>query len=142
MHIGGAAYAAPMTFGTRLREKRKAKGLTQAQLGEGLGTDGSNVGKAVVYGWEKDQHSPRADQLAQMVERLDCSADYLLRGWVAEADLSQDVASLARTIDGLEPKARAYLIRMCEDFIALQLPAPPPPSEDTAEIEQSKTKSA
>lgn len=69
-----------MTFGVRLRLAREQKGLTQEGLGKGLGTRGKDVGKSVVYGWEKDQHFPRADQLALICQALGVDADYLLFG--------------------------------------------------------------
>lgn len=59
---------------------RKLRGMTQTELGKGLGTDGADVGKQVVYGWEKDQHYPRVDQLILICEKLSCSADHLLFG--------------------------------------------------------------
>ena len=79
-HNGRSAYAVPMTFGKRLAAVRKERGLTQQDLGRGLGTDGADAGKQVVYGWEKDQHFPKVDQLILICRKLKCSADYLLFG--------------------------------------------------------------
>jgi transcriptional regulator with XRE-family HTH domain len=67
-----------LTFGDRLRQCRRECGMTQAELGKGLGTDGADCGKQVVYGWEKNQHHPRVDQLILICKRLCVSADYLL----------------------------------------------------------------
>jgi transcriptional regulator with XRE-family HTH domain len=83
-----------MTFGARLTEARKRKQLTQDGLGKGLGTDGKDASKAVVYGWEKDQHFPRVDQLALICERLGCSADYLLFGELTKEDWPFHLVSL------------------------------------------------
>lgn len=69
-----------MTFGQRLSQLREAKGLSQTALGEGLGRDGGNAGKQVVYGWEQDRHSPNVDQMTRLCRKLGCSADYLLFG--------------------------------------------------------------
>jgi transcriptional regulator with XRE-family HTH domain len=92
-----------MSFGTRLAETRRLKKLTQEQLGKGLGTDGKDVTKAVVSGWEQDQHSPRADQLRMMCERLDCSADFLLLGRsAAPSGLSPEMAELAEAAERLK----------------------------------------
>lgn len=66
------------SFGYRLKVARRAAGLTQAELGKGLGTDGVDVGKAVVSGWEQEQHFPRIDQLLLICRRLGVSADGLL----------------------------------------------------------------
>lgn len=95
-----------MSFGTRLRTLREQKGLTQEGLGKGLGTAGADAGKAVVYGWEKDQHHPRVDQLMLICKRLGCSADYLLFG--TESNLTQEALLIARWFDRLtDPRDRA-----------------------------------
>jgi transcriptional regulator with XRE-family HTH domain len=100
-----------MTFGARLSASRRAKGLTQEGLGKGLGTDGADASKSVVYGWEKDQHYPRVDQLVLICEKLGCGADYLLFGKV-EAQLSPEVGELAQRADALphEPKSRLLMM--------------------------------
>jgi transcriptional regulator with XRE-family HTH domain len=108
----GVPYARLMTFGARLTAARKTKGLTQAELGKGLGTDGKDVSKAVVYGWEKDQHHPRVDQLELICQKLGCSADYLLLGQEAAPGLSPESLAVARTVDTFEPKIRAHVLRM------------------------------
>lgn len=91
-HKGMAAYAFSMNFGTRLEGARKAKKLTQADLGKGLGTDGADVGKQVVWGWEKGNHFPRVDQLALICQRLSVSADFLLFGELHDASAKLQVA--------------------------------------------------
>lgn len=116
-----------MGFGARLTEKRKAKGLTQDQLGEGLGTGGKNVGKAVVYGWEKDQHSPRVDQLALMCAKLGASADYLVLGSASSSDLSPEVAALAAAIEQVpkdpagsqKPGSQEWVLMMVRETVKI-----------------------
>lgn len=66
------------SFGSRLAARRKAVGLTQEQLGEGLAADGGNVGKGAVSSWEVGRTVPSATQLPKICERLKCSADDLL----------------------------------------------------------------
>lgn len=82
-----------MTFGERLAKARVDKNLTQTELGEGLGTDGADASKSVVYGWEKDQHHPRADQLVLICKKLGCSADYLLFGAVSSQYLAAEAVA-------------------------------------------------
>src|SRR4051812_48117156 len=69
-HELSRTYAEFMTFGARLRECRKAKHLSQEQLGQGLGTDGKDCTKAVVSGWERGEHFPRVDQLILICQRI------------------------------------------------------------------------
>lgn len=95
-----------MSFGARLKEARKRKGLTQEGLGKGLGTDGKDASKAVVHGWEKGDHFPRVDQLEMICDRLDVSADFLLYGKVKQSDLPAEIAELASSIGMLPPNLR------------------------------------
>ena len=118
-----------MGFGARLREKRLEKGLTQEQLGQGLGTDGKDVGKAVVYGWEKDQHFPKVDQLAILCERFNWSADYLIRGQVSFTDLRPEVAELASELNQLQPAQIKFVLDVLKPTLvhARQIGAPESP---------------
>ena len=108
-----------MSFGARLTEARKRKGLTQTQLGEGLGTDGADCSKAVVYGWEKDQHFPRVDQLALLCRRLDTTADYLLFGQVSAGSLLPDVSEVASAISSLPERQRNWVLMTAREAISL-----------------------
>lgn len=107
-----------MSFGARLTEARKRKGLTQSQLGEGLGTDGADCSKAVVYGWEKDQHFPRVDQLALICARLGVSADFLLFGHIAQPGLLPEAVEIASTITQLPKLQREWVVPTVRSTIA------------------------
>lgn len=98
-------------FGERLARRRKDKGLTQDALGKGLGTDGTDASKSVVYGWEKEQHYPRVDQLYQICEKLGCTADSLLLGRESsEIALTPEIAAVASEADKLPPKLKKRLL--------------------------------
>lgn len=84
--------------------------MTQTQLGKGLGTNGADVSKAVVLGWEKDRHSPRADQLAVICERLAVNPDWLLMG--AEQGLSVDAQRVAREFDSFDATDREHILSL------------------------------
>lgn len=116
-HITGATYAQCMSFGKRLREARELKDLTQEEVGRGLGTDGKDVSKSVVYGWEKGQHHPRVDQLMLICERLGQDAEWLLFGRRTTARISEESAQLAQEIDEFEGEERRHIIRLCKETI-------------------------
>jgi len=63
-----------MSFGTRLRDKRKELGITQPQLAEILGVSQSAIGS-----WETDTNSPRATLLYDLFDILHCDANYLFK---------------------------------------------------------------
>lgn len=70
----------PATLGARIAAARRAAGLTQEQLGQGLGSDGSDLGKGAISSWEVDRSQPSAGQVTRLAERLHVTTDYLLRG--------------------------------------------------------------
>ena len=62
-----------MLNGNRLREVRKAKGLTQTELGELIG-----VGKSAICCYEKGTCNPTLEALISLILVFGVSADYLL----------------------------------------------------------------
>lgn len=63
-----------MSFGSRLRDKRKELGITQPQLAKMLGVSQSAIGS-----WETDTNSPRATLLYDIFQILSCDANYLFQ---------------------------------------------------------------
>lgn len=60
-------------LGSRIRELREDKRLTQPQLAELIG-----VSKSVVSFWENDVNEPKASYIARLAEVFGVSAGYLL----------------------------------------------------------------
>jgi transcriptional regulator with XRE-family HTH domain len=64
------------TLGQRIEQERKAKGLTQAQLGKYAG-----IGRSAVCQWEKDRiKNPTAANLLPVALALEVNPEYLLTG--------------------------------------------------------------
>ena len=61
------------TFGTRLKELRKQKKITQQELADILNVDRTSVGK-----WETDKNLANNDILNSLCSFFVCSMDYLL----------------------------------------------------------------
>jgi transcriptional regulator with XRE-family HTH domain len=98
---------------------RKAKGLTQEGLGKGLGTDGTDASKSVVYGWEKDQHYPRVDQLTLICDKLGCSADFLLFGRASATTVPTELVELAAVIEQLSPERQEWAMLTLREMTKL-----------------------
>lgn len=64
-----------VSLGTLITSVRKARGLTQPELGAQVRPPRS---KATVAKWENDQRAPDADQLREICRVLHVSADVLL----------------------------------------------------------------
>ena len=76
-----------MSFGSRLRERREAVGLTQKDLGNLLGVSGNAVGN-----YEKGVSSPNADALYKVFDVLECDANYLFQDEMEELDANDFTA--------------------------------------------------
>jgi len=62
-----------MSFGTRLLEARKKKGISQEELAKKLGTKGPAIGR-----YERDEMKPSIEVAARMADLLEVSLDYLV----------------------------------------------------------------
>ena len=60
------------TFGERLRELRKEKGIGQIKLADEIG-----VGKSIISLWETDQCEPTLSKLILLSKFFNVSIDYL-----------------------------------------------------------------
>lgn len=63
------------TLGTRLKNLRKSKKLTQQQIADAIG-----VSKTSVIYWEKDENLPKHDSLMALAQILGVTSNYLLYG--------------------------------------------------------------
>jgi len=68
------------TFGKRLRQIRKERGMTQDEFAKILGTS-----KQILSRYEREDRSPRIEVVRKYAEKLSVSADYLLGDEEAEA---------------------------------------------------------
>lgn len=60
-------------IGERIRERRKAKGLTMKELGQKI-----NLAESTIAGYESNYREPSASTLEKIAKVLDTSTDYLL----------------------------------------------------------------
>lgn len=72
------------TMGTRIREMRKAAGMSQEQLAEILCTK-----KATISAYENDHIDIKSSIVLEIAKALNCSGSYLLEGkmqrhWMSE----------------------------------------------------------
>jgi SOS-response transcriptional repressor LexA len=62
-----------MSLGDRIREKRKAKGMSGQQLGDVFG-----ISRSSVSDWERGATRPDADKFVRLAQALDTTVEYLL----------------------------------------------------------------
>ena len=81
------------TMGTRIREMRKAAGMSQEQLAEILCTK-----KATISAYENDHIDIKSSIVLEIAKALNCSGSYLLEGKKAEALDAKIMDALLRVV--------------------------------------------
>jgi transcriptional regulator with XRE-family HTH domain len=106
-----------MSFGQRLLDARKKKGISQEELAKALGTKGPVIGR-----YERDEAKPSIEAAANMANVLEVSLDYL----VGAADVEIDTKTLNRVLelqklpDDIKDKLYYFIDMTIRDFKAKQ----------------------
>lgn len=100
-----------MSFGKRLLEARKKRGISQEEVAEQLGTKGPAIGR-----YERDEMKPSIDAAAKMADFLDVSLDWL----VGHSDLDLDKAMIKRiqAVSKFSQEDKDHVFAMLDAFIA------------------------
>lgn len=77
-----------MSFGENLQKLRKVKNISQESLAEELGVSRQTIGK-----WENGTTYPETECLIQISDFFDMSIDTLLKGTVAETNITETLSS-------------------------------------------------
>lgn len=105
-----------MSFGELLRERRLARGLTQADLAHSLGVRQQAVGR-----WEADKDLPRRETIRVIADQLDISGEQIAvaMGYVDEPDDEPDEATVLRLPKGvrLTTKQQAAVSAILDAFL-------------------------
>lgn len=96
-------------IGKRIQNRRKQLGYTQEQL-----ADMMNVSIQMVSNLERGNKAIRIDNLINLCQILDISADYLLTG----KENAADICALAGRISQLSPKDQKMIEMLIEYCIA------------------------
>ena len=80
-----------MTLGERIREQRKARGMSQEMVAGHLG-----VSRQAVAKWENGQSAPRAENLHRLAELLDTTAGSLLDSPAVGSGTAEQACALLR----------------------------------------------
>lgn len=108
-------------IGVAIRTLRKARGMSQADLAEALGT----VGKATISSWETGRSAPDEDTLAAVAGILETPVDSFYSGEALSyhyfsyspdaPDPDSDLGLLLRAYRGVNEEGKKYL-RECALF--------------------------
>ncbi len=99
-----------MSFGKRLLDTRKKRGISQEELAEKLGTKGPAIGR-----YERDEMKPSIEAAAKMADILNVSLDYL----VGKTDIELDNTMLKRIllVSKLPTKEKECVYVFLDSFI-------------------------
>ena len=99
-----------MSFGKRLLDARKRKGISQDELAQHLGTKGPVIGR-----YERDEMKPSIEVASNMAEFLDVSLDFL----VGKTDVLIDSKVLNRIIEiqKLSPDEQKTVFSLLDAFL-------------------------
>lgn len=100
-----------MSFGKRLLEARKKKGISQEEMASHLGTKGPAIGR-----YERDEMKPSIDAATKMAKVLGVSLDWL----VGITDMELDAPTLGRIqdINKLSQKDKELVFEFLDSFIS------------------------
>lgn len=99
-----------MSFGKRLIDARKNRGLSQDELAKMIGTKGPAIGR-----YERGVAKPTIEVAIKLANALDVSLDYL----VGKIDVEFDHAALRRLIDisVLPEKDKNFMLRAIDGLL-------------------------
>ena len=90
-------------FGNNLKRLRKARGLSQEELGRM-----TQLGQSNISAWERGERSPLPDGLIKLATFFECSIDYLV-GYEETAQMNDDVYVLVQKYKALNDDQKAKL---------------------------------
>lgn len=105
--------------GNRLRELRKERKLTQAELGKHI-----NVSKVSISGYENGERTPDTDNLARLADFFGVTIDYLLgrsdipdktvKEQAEEAYNDPDFQYAMRSLNGMDQESKEEVLNFIE----------------------------
>lgn len=100
-----------MSFGKRLLEARKKKGISQEDMARQLGTKGPAIGR-----YERDEMKPSIEVASKMADILEVSLDYLTE----KTDTLLDKVTLNRIMEvsSFSEEDRSHIFSVIDAFIA------------------------
>lgn len=98
-------------FGRRLADARKARALSQDEVGRRAGLRGAVVGR-----YERAEARPSVEIAARLARAVDTSLDYLTG--VRESELDDDTARRIIAVQRLPPAEREHVYALLDAFVA------------------------
>lgn len=105
------------TFAERLKELRKKKGLSQAELAEAM-----QVHFAQVSRYERGETKPNSEAMAKMAKVLETTADFLMHGTsddvAVDAGLDKEMIAKFKQVQQLNKDDKKTVLSLLDAYIA------------------------
>ena len=99
-----------ITFGKRLSEVRKAKKLSQDEVGKMVGAHGAVIGR-----YERDEVKPSIDMATQLADALEVSLDYLVGA--TDTLLEKSIVNRILDIQKLNDSDKSHVFALMDAFL-------------------------
>jgi len=99
-----------MSFGSRLLQARKNKGMSQEDLAKLLSTKGPAIGR-----YERDEMKPSIEAAAKMTQLLDVSLDWL--DGHTDLELDKKMIQRIQEVSKMEATDKEHVFAMLDAFI-------------------------
>ncbi len=104
-------------FADRIKELRKKKGFSQAELAEAMGVHFAQVSR-----YERGETKPNAEAMTKLAQVLETSTDFLMNGTTNEtavsAGLDKEMISRFRQVQDLNADDKKTVLSFLDAFIA------------------------
>jgi len=106
-----------MSFADRLKELRKKKGISQAELADLIEVHFTQVSR-----YERGETKPNAEAMAKLARALDTTVDYLMSGTtdnlMQEVGLDKELVSRFKQVQDLPTEEKRTVLSLLDAFIA------------------------
>lgn len=106
-----------MTFAERLKELRKRKNISQADLANMIQVHFTQVSR-----YERGETKPNAEAMTKLAKALDTTVDYLMNGSTddvaIEAGLDKELIGRFKQVKDLNPEDKKTVLSLLDAFIA------------------------
>lgn len=102
------------SFGNKLRELRKNKGLTQERLGEKIGVSANAIGQ-----FERGKILPNLNTVASIIDALDVDANLFFER--SAADYSEEAKWMSRILDRMSNEEKRIVGHFLKDISGIIL---------------------
>lgn len=99
-----------MTLGQHITALRKAKKLSQSELGKQAGTSGDLIGR-----YERDEVKPSIEVIMRIADALNVSIDYLVGK--TDLEIDQDTLQRLRDVSNLPAEAKKQIFMVVDALI-------------------------